>query len=99
MNKFSKRGKGKKYFTKYYKENIKKEKRNISLDKEGQEKLSELQKKIKEINLVLLDFQFKKATRQSIKPHEIKVAKKERARLITQYWEMYSGQALSLPLQ
>ena len=40
-----------------------------------------LQKKIKEINLVLLDFQFKKTTRQPIKPHEIKIAKKERARL------------------
>ena len=48
------------------------------------------------LNLVLLDFQFKKATRQPIKPHEIKIAKKERARLITRYWEIYSGQELSL---
>jgi ribosomal protein L29 len=44
--------------------------------------------------VVLLDFQFKKATRQPIKPHEIKIAKKERARLITQYWEIYSGREI-----
>lgn len=96
MNKFSKKVKGKKYFTKYYKENIKKERRNVSLDEERQDELTKLQNKIKEINLVLLDFQFKKATRQPIKPHEIKIAKKERARLITRYWEIYSGQELSL---
>lgn len=98
MTKLSKKLKGKKYFTKYYKENIKKEKKGISFGKEEQEKLSVIQDKIKEINLILLDFQFKKATRQPIKPHEIKIAKKERARLITQYWEIYSGHDVCLPL-
>jgi ribosomal protein L29 len=98
MTKVGKRIKGKKYFTKYYKENIKKENKTISLEKEDQEKLTELQNKIKDINVVLLDFQFKKATRQPIKPHEIKIAKKERARLITQYWEIYSGREVCLPL-
>lgn len=97
MNKLSKRVRGKKYFTKYYKENIKKENKGISLDKEEQEKLIDVQNKIKEINLVLLDFQFKKATRQPIKPHEIKIAKKERARLITQYWEIYSAHEVAVP--
>ena len=47
MNKFIKKVKGKKYFTKYYKANIKKEKRNISLDEERQDELTELQNKIK----------------------------------------------------
>jgi len=98
MTKVGKRIKGKKYFTKYYKENIKKENKTISLEKEDQEKLTELQNKIKDINVVLLDFQFKKATRQPIKPHEIKITKKERARLITQYWEIYSGREVCLPL-
>lgn len=99
MNKLSKRIKGKKYFTKYCKENRKKENSNGILNQEEQEKLSELQNKIKEINLILLDFQFKKATRQPIKSHEIKKAKKERARLITKYWEIYSHDNLYLPLQ
>ena len=98
MNKLRKRVKGKKYFTKYYKENIEKENRNISLDEKGQEKLIEVQNKIKEINLILLDFQFKKATRQPIKSHEIKKAKKERARLITKYWEIYSHDRVYSPL-
>ena len=98
MNKVAKRIKGKKYFTKYYKENIKKENYTESailpIKEEDQEKLTEIQNKIKEVNVVLLDFQFKKATRQPIKPHEIKIAKKERARLITQYWEIYSGREI-----
>lgn len=98
MNKLSKRVKGKKYFAKYYNENIKKENKSISFSKEEQEKLNTIQDKIKEINLILLDFQFKNATRQPIKPHEIKIAKKERARLITKYWEIYSGQETCLPL-
>jgi ribosomal protein L29 len=97
MNKFSKRVKGKKYFTKYYKENRKQEKRNFLVNEQDKLELTEIQKKIKEINLVLLDFQFKKATRQPIKSHEIKIAKKERARLITEYWKIYSGQVLCLP--
>jgi ribosomal protein L29 len=79
-------------------ENIKKENKSISFSKEEQEKLNTIQDKIKEINLILLDFQFKNATRQPIKPHEIKIAKKERARLITKYWEIYSGQETCLPL-
>lgn len=99
MNKLSKRVKGKKYFTKYYKENLKKENGNVSLNEEEQQKLTEIQNKIKEINVILLDFQFKKATRQPIKSHEIKIAKKERARLITQYWEIYSHDELYLRLQ
>lgn len=98
MNKLSKRIKGKKYFDKYYKENKKKGNTPISLGTEEQQKLNELQIAIKEINLVLLDFQFKKATRQPIKPHEIKIAKKQRARLITQYWQIYSGDEICSPL-
>ena len=98
MNKLSRRIKGKKYFTKYYKENIKKENGTVSLNDEEQEKLTEIQNKIKEINVILLDFQFKKATRQPIKSHEIKIAKKERARLITQYWEIYSHNEIYMPL-
>ena len=98
MNKLSKRVKEKKYSAKYYKENIKKPTRNISLNEEEQEKLIEVQNKIKEINLILLDFQFKKSTRQPIKPHEIKAAKKERARLITKYWEIYSHDEFDLSL-
>lgn len=98
MNKLSKRIKGKKYFTKYYKEYIKKESKNLLFDIEEQEKFTEVQNKIKEINVVLLDFQFKKATRQPIKPHEIKLAKKERARLVRQYWEIYSSHDASLAL-
>jgi ribosomal protein L29 len=98
MNKLSKRIKGKKYFDKYYKENKKKGNSPISLGTEEQQKLNELQIAIKEINLVLLDFQFKKATRQPIKPHEIKIAKKQRARLITQYWQIYSGDEICSPL-
>jgi ribosomal protein L29 len=94
----SKRIKGKKYFDKYYKENKKKGNSPISLGTEEQQKLNELQIAIKEINLVLLDFQFKKATRQPIKPHEIKIAKKQRARLITQYWQIYSGDEICSPL-
>lgn len=83
MTKLRKKSRGRKYFTKY-------EKENIGIHQDDQEKLAVIQNKIKEINLVLLDFQFKKATRQPIKPHEIKIAKKERARLTTQYWEIYS---------
>ena len=98
MNKLSKRIKGKKYFDKYYKENKKKGNSPLSLGTEEQQKLNELQIAIKEINLVLLDFQFKKATRQPIKPHEIKIAKKQRARLITQYWQIYSGDEICSPL-
>ena len=81
----SKKPRGRKYFAKYYNDN-----KGMShlMDEEIKE-LDVTQNKIKEINLVLLDFQFKKATRQPIKPHEIKIAKKERARLITQYWELY----------
>jgi ribosomal protein L29 len=89
MNKSGKRVKEKKYFAKYYKSN-KKWKGNLILDTQKQEELTKLQNNIKEIQLSILDFQFKKATRQPIKPHEIKVAKKQRARLITRYWEIYS---------
>lgn len=89
--KLRKKIKGKIYFTKYYKENKKRiaPDTTIPVVTDDDKELSEIQNKIKEINLVLLDFQFKKATRQPIKPHEVKIAKKERARLITQYWEIY----------
>ena len=91
MNKSSKKPNTKKYFTKHYKS--KKKIKTISFTSSERElNLSKLQTNIKEIQLVLLDFQFKKATRQPIKPHEIKVAKKQRARLITRYWELYSDQ-------
>jgi ribosomal protein L29 len=86
MNKLSKKIKGNKYFSKYYKQNLNNDSKTFFPDKN---ELNERQRKIKEINLVLLDFQFKKATRQPIKPHEAKKAKKEKARLITQYWQLY----------
>jgi len=95
MNKLSKKIKGNKYFNKYYKEKRNKPNTGKSFTIE---ELNELQNKIKEINLVLLDFQFKKATRQPIKPHEAKKAKKEKARLITQYWELFAGHEICLEL-
>ena len=91
--KLRKKVKGKIYFTKYYKESKKRiglsTTTTMPLVTDDETELRELQNKIKEINIVLLDFQFKKATRQPIKPHEVKIAKKERARLITQYWKIY----------
>lgn len=89
--KLRKKVKGKIYFTKYYKENKKRIDLSITMPlvKDDERELSALQNKIKEINLILLDFQFKKATRQPFKPHEVKIAKKERARLMTQYWKIY----------
>jgi len=109
MNKLSKRVKRKKYFANYYKKYKKKTKITPQIhfvfplglapeEKKKQEKLIELQNNIKEINLILLDFQFKKSTRQPIKPHEIKTARKKRVRLITKYWEIYSADAFELAM-
>ena len=85
----SKKPRGKKYFAKYYSDN----KGVSNLTDEEIKELDVAQNKIKEMNLVLLDFQLKKATRQPIKPHEIKLAKKKRARFITEYWELYRSYA------
>lgn len=63
---------GRKYLDKYYSDN----KGWSDLSDEEVKELDVAQNKIKEMNLVLLDFQLKKATRQPIKPHEIKLAKK-----------------------
>lgn len=43
----------------------------------------ELIKELKEAEKILFDLRFKKATRQSFKPHEIKATKKKVARLKT----------------
>jgi large subunit ribosomal protein L29 len=43
----------------------------------------ELIKELKEAEKTLFDLRFKKATRQSFKPHEIKATKKKVARLKT----------------
>jgi len=59
------------------------------------EEITEIKNQIKEIDLVILDLNIKKTTRQPFKPHEFKRAKKERARLITQYWEIYKVQSTS----
>lgn len=50
--------------------------------------LTEFEDGIKKIEQVLFDLRFKKATRQPFKPHEIKAAKKKRARLKTLYWQL-----------